>query len=80
MRQTLYFQNKNEIKNVSKELSSHITFNQKFKFKKCIYLENEKYLIVISKKFIRVLVFNITNSQDIDDIKKEIYNINMAEK
>lgn len=80
MSQTLYFRNNNKIKNVSKELSSHIVFNQKFKFKKNIYLENEKYLIVISKKFIRVLVFNITNSQDIDDIKKEIYNINMAEK
>lgn len=80
MSKTLYFQNNNKIKNVSKELSSHIVFNHKFKSKKNIYLENEKYLIVISKKFIRVLVFNITNSQDIDDIKKEIYNINMAEK
>ena len=80
MSQTLYFRNNNKIKKVSKELSSHIVFNQKFKFKKSIYLENEKYLIVISKKFIRVLAFNITNSQDINDIKKEIYNINMAEK
>ena len=50
---TLYFPNNSKIKKVLKELSKNVSFEQKFKLKKDIYLENQKYLIVISKKFIK---------------------------
>lgn len=78
---TLYFpNNNNNIKKVLKELSKNILFEQKFKFKKDIYLENQKYLIVISKKFIRVLIFDNKNTNDINDIKRKISNINIGKK
>lgn len=78
MSKTLFFPNNNKIKKMSKELSKNFSFDYNFKFRKNIYLENQKYLIVISKHFIRVLVFNDDNIQDIEEIKKEICNINMV--
>lgn len=77
---TLYFPNNNKIKKVLKELSKNISFEQKFKHKKDIYLENKKYLIVISKKFIRVLIFDNKNVKDINDIKRKISNINIGKE
>lgn len=77
---TLYFPNNNKIKKVLKELSKNISFEQKFKRKKDIYLENEKYLIVISKKFIRVLIFDNKNVKDINDIKRKISNVNIGKE
>lgn len=76
MSKTLFFHNKIKINTVSKELSKSFNFDYCFKFKKNVYLENQKYLIVISKHFIRVLVFNGDDIQDLEKIKKEIYNIN----
>lgn len=76
MSKTLFFHNKIKIKTVSKELSKSFKFDYRFEFKKNMYLENQKYLIVISKHFIRVLVFNGDDIQDLEKIKKEIYNIN----
>lgn len=77
---TLYFPNNRKIKKTLKMLSKNISFEQKFKSKKNIYLESKKYLIVISKKFIRVLIFDNKNSNDINTITREISNINMGTK
>ncbi len=77
---TLYFPNNRKVKKTLKMLSKNISFEQKFKSKKNIYLESQKYLIVISKKFIRVLIFDKKNENDINTIKKEISNINMGTK
>lgn len=72
----LYFPNRNKIKKVSKKLSTRMPFNYICKHKKNIYLENDKYLIVISKHFIRVSIFNKDNIDDINLITKEMHNIN----
>lgn len=53
-----YFKRKNKKKTLIKELSEVINFDNKFTLNKNVYLENENYLIVIAKHFIRVLVFN----------------------
>lgn len=55
---TFYFKRKNKRKALVKELSNTITFGNKFTLNKNVYLENENYLIVVAKHFIRVLVFN----------------------
>jgi len=54
----LYFKRKKKKNALIKELSEIITFDNKFTLNKNVYLENENYLIVIAKHFIRVLVFN----------------------
>ena len=74
MTNTFYFPNKNKVKTVAKTLINRIIFDYKFKSKKDTYLENSSCLIVISKHFIRVLVFN--DSQEVSDIKDIISNIN----
>lgn len=53
-----YFKRKKKKNALIKELSEIITFDNKFTLNKNVYLENENYLIVIAKHFIRVLVFN----------------------
>ncbi len=53
-----YFKRKKKKNTLIKELSEIITFDNKFTLNKNVYLENENYLIVIAKHFIRVLVFN----------------------
>lgn len=55
---TFYFKRKNKRKTLVKELSNTIAFGNKFTLNKNVYLENENYLIVVAKHFIRVLVFN----------------------
>lgn len=75
MNNTLYFQNKLSKKQISKKIIKKMTFSNKFKLNKNIYLENSKYLIVISKYFIRVLVFH-NNTDNIVDIKNIINSIN----
>lgn len=79
MNNILYFPNKNKIEKVSKELTKKISFTYSFKHKKNIYLENDRYLVVISKHFIRVLIFNSDNiKKDIVRIKKEISDVNIT--
>lgn len=55
---TFYIKRKNKGKTLIKELSNTITFDNKFTLNKNVYLENENYLIVVAKHFIRVLVFS----------------------
>lgn len=75
---TFYFSRKRKKKIISHYLNEKILFTDTFIHKNNIYLENEKYLIIISKKFIRVVVFNYTSNADILDIKETIKNINMG--
>ncbi len=53
-----YFKRKNKKESLIKELSRLISFDNKFTLNKNVYLENENYLIVVAKHFIRVLFFN----------------------
>lgn len=72
---TLYFTRKKKKKLLVKELSNNIVFDYEFNYKKDTYLENNKYLVVISKKYIRVQIFDINNSDPLN-IKNIINLVN----
>lgn len=72
---TFYFKRKNKRKTLIKELSNTITFYNKFTLNKNVYLENDKYLIVVAKQFIRVLVFN-DDKNSISYIQNTINRLN----
>lgn len=76
---TLYFKRKNKKNLLIKELSNIMNFDDKFYLKKNIYLENSKYLVVISKHFIRVLVFN-NDRASVEYIENTINSINTSGK
>lgn len=73
---TLYFSRNKRKKIIEKKLSKNLVFDHKFSFKKDLYLENSKYLIVISKHFIRVQIFNVNNNYDVVSIKSIINLVN----
>ena len=71
---TLYFIRKKKKRFIANKLSNYFYFDYNFNIKKDIYLENQKYLIIISKHYIRVLVFN---EDDVWDITNQINRINI---
>lgn len=56
-----------------------INFDNKFTLRKNTYLENDKYLIVIAKHFIRVLVFN-NDEHSISYIQNTIDTLNTEKR
>lgn len=76
---TLYFKRKAKKKLLIKELSNVMDFDDKFYLQKNAYLENNKYLVVISNHFIRVLVFN-NDQNSIEYIEETINSINISNK
>lgn len=76
---TLYFKRKNNKKTLIQELTNIIDFDYKFNLKKNTYLENDKYLIVIAKHYIRVLVFS-KDDYSISYIQDTINNLNINKR